>query len=104
MEEIIQGLLDPVIIGTVAIFVLVTVQGLKVFGVINVGNEGKAALITAAVVGAALAAGLVYPPIQGYITLALQVYIGTVVGGLGYKYIAKPVLENFAGNISAEDL
>jgi len=104
MEEIIKSLLDPVIIGTVALFTFVTVQGIKVFGLIKEGQEGKFALGSAAVVGVLLAVGEFMPSASPIIVIGLALYVGTLVGGLFYKYIAKPVVEAFVGNITTEDL
>lgn len=104
MEEIIVSLLDLTVIATVALFVFLTVQGLKVFGFVEEGNEGKLALGSAGVVAVLLAVGELFPPAAPFIILAIRFYVGALVGGLFYKYIAKPVVEAFVGNITTDDL
>lgn len=104
MNDVIQSLLDVQIIGTVALFVFLTVQGIKVFGLIKEGQEGKFALGSAAVVGVLLSVAEFYPPAAPFISIGLVLYVGALVGGLFYKYIAKPVVEAFVGNISTDDL
>ena len=104
MEEVISGLLDPVIIGTVALFVFLTVQGLKVYGLVTEGSEGKLALGSAGVAGVLLALAVVWAPAAPFVTMGIRFYVGALVGGLFYKYIAKPVVEAFVGNITTDDL
>ena len=88
----------------IAVGVFLVVQALKVFGFVNGDSAGKAAIITALVFGAFAAVGLVYPPALQYVELGFQVFVGAMVAGLFYEYIAKPILEGFGGNISAKDL
>lgn len=104
MEEIIVSLLDLTVIATVALFVFLTVQGLKVFGFVNEGSEGKLALGSAGIVAVLLAVGELVPVTTVFIILGIRFYVGALVGGLFYKYIAKPVVEAFVGNITTNDL
>ena len=105
MEEIINSLLNLEVIGTVAATVFVAVQGLKVFKFVSdEASIAKAAVITALVGGVGFAAAELYAPAAPYITLAFQLFISTMVAGLGYKYVVSPILEKFGVPVSTKDL
>ena len=105
MEEVINSLLDLRVIGTIAAFVFVTVQGLKVFKfVTDEASIAKAAVTTGLVGGVGFAVGELYPPAAPYVTLAFQLFISTMVAGLGYKYLVGPILEKFGIPVSTKDL
>ena len=89
----------------VAVLVALGVQGLKVFGVVNdAARAGRAALIIALSVGVGVAAGELFPVAQPFIELGLGTFAGAMVAGLGYQYIAKPILESFGIDVSSESL
>ena len=103
-EEVILGLLDLVIIATIALVVFLTVQGLKVYGFVTEGNEGKVALGAALGMAILLAAGEIFPAAMIYVVMFIRFWVAGLVAGLFYKYIAKPVVEAFVGNITTKDL
>ena len=82
LDEILVLLIGVVPVGLV---VLLTVQGLKIFGVVNDQNVRKAALAIALVFGLAALAGELYEPARVYIELGVQFFVGSMVAGLFYK-------------------
>ena len=77
---------------------------MKVFKFVDGEDAPKAAIITALVFGILVAVGMLYPPAAPYIELVFGVFVGAMLAGLFYEYIASPILENFGGNISSNDL
>lgn len=88
----------------VAALVLLTVQALKVFGFVSGETAPRAAILTALVFGAASAVARLVPTAAEYIVLFAEVFAGALVAGLGYEYVANPLLERFGINVSATDL
>ena len=89
----------------VAVGVALGVQGLKVFGFVkDAAAAGKAAILLALIFGVRAAAGVLFPEALAYIELAFATFAGAMVAGLGYQYVAKPVLEKFGIAVSSESL
>jgi hypothetical protein len=89
----------------VAVLVALGVQGLKVFGVISDAiRAGRAAILLALAFGVLFAVAEMLPDAAVYINLAISTFAGAMVAGLGYQYVAKPILEKFGINVSSEDL
>lgn len=90
---------------SVGIFALV--QDLKVLGLVtDSGSLGKVTLLISAVFGAALVAGYYFPQVLPVITLLYSLIIGVSAAGLGYKYLASPILKKLFPGIplSTDDL
>lgn len=81
--------------------VLAFVQALKVFGVLKTAEgTGRAALIIAVVEGLLVVAGFFFP---AFIPVGLIVYgtaIAVSAAGLGYQYLAKPILTRLFPDIA----
>jgi hypothetical protein len=88
----------------IAIGVAVTVQGLKIFNFVDGKSAPKAAVLSALFFGLGVAAGEIFPVASPFIELAFVTYVGAMLSGLGYEYIAKPVLEKFGIAVSSSDL
>ena len=89
----------------VAVLVALGVQGLKVFGIVKTAAvAGRAAILLALIFGVAFAAGELFEEALPYIELAFITFAGAMVAGLGYQYVAKPILEKFGIDVSSEDL
>ena len=88
----------------VAVLVALGVQGLKVFGFVDGTTAPRAAIILALLFGVGVIVGSVLPEVEEYITLGFSTFAGAMTAGLGYAYIARPLLENFGIDVSASDL
>lgn len=83
----------------VAVNVFLSVQGLKVFGVVN-GNAGQWALVAGLFFGLGALASALFPDVAGYIALVNQYVVGSLSAGLFYEYLAKPVLGQIGIDLS----
>jgi len=98
---------DPAIIGElagfIAIGVFLSVQALKVFSVIK-DNAGKWALGIAGGIG--IAAGVAYfvPAAAPVIAIVYGLFLGAMLAGLFYQYLAKPFFEKLGLDVSTSDL
>lgn len=88
----------------VAGFILLAVQGLKVFGFVSGENAPKAAVITALVLGVVGTVENLFPASAPYIATFLQSIAGALAAGLGYEYLVRPTLERFGVSVSSTDL
>ena len=105
MEEILNSLLNIEVIAKIAALVFVSVQGLKVFKVVETeAGIAKAAFVTALVAGSGLAVGELYAPAAPFIALFFSFYIGSLVAALGYRYLVGPFFEKFGVPMSTKDL
>ena len=105
MEEILNSLLNVEVIAKIAGLVFVSVQGLKVFKVVeDEAAIAKGALITALVAGTGLAVGELYAPVAPFVAMFFAFYIGSMIAGLGYKYLVGPFFEKFGAPMSTKDL
>jgi len=88
----------------VAVLVALGVQGLKVFGFVDGTSAPRAAIVLALLFGVGVIAGSVLPEVAEYIDLAFATFAGAMTAGLGYAYVARPLLEKFGIDVSASDL
>ena len=88
----------PIVVGVVA-----GVQAGKVFGVINNGNAGKAAMVIAFALGIFAGVGIQFPDLAPYIDLIFTVYLGAIGAGLGYEYAVKPILSRLGWRVRSSD-
>jgi len=102
MEDVLVLLVGAV---PIAVSVLLGVQGLKVFGVINGDTAPRAALILAAIFTVGVIAIDLFPDAARYVELAFTGFNGAMVAGLFYEYLASPILGAFKSvRVSSEDL
>jgi hypothetical protein len=106
MEEALQEALQLVIGGVpIALGVFLTVQGLKVYGIVSETSQvGKAAIASGLFFGVLSAVAQAFPVAAPYIEIAFVTYVGSMIAGLFYEYIAAPILERFGAKMSTESL
>lgn len=103
--------LDWAVVGALAsamsVGVLAFVQALKVFHILQTPERtGQAALIIAGVEGSLVVAGYFFPV---FVPVGLIIYataIAASAAGLGYQYLAKPLVKAFFKNalLSSDEL
>ena len=98
---------DPAVVGQlagfIAIGVFLSVQALKVFGVIK-DNAGKWALGIAGFIGVAAGVAYFIPAAGPVIAIVYGLFLGAMLAGLFYEYLAKPFFEKLGLDVSASDL
>lgn len=102
-----EGIDIPVILIAgyhIAVGVLLTVQGLKVFGFVDGDNAARAAVVSGFAFGGLSLVSQLVPDAEPYVNAIFSVYLGSLGAGLFYEYIAAPVLERFGVAISSKDL
>ena len=85
-------------------FILLAVQGLKVFNFVSGENAPKAAVITGLVLGVLSAVESLVPASAPYIATFVRVFIGAMTAGLGYEYLVRPALNRFGVSVSSSEL
>ena len=88
----------------IAVGVLFTVQGLKVFNFVDGDSAPKAAVISALGFGGLSLVSVLVPSTESIIGLVFATFVGAMAAGLFYEYISAPVLERFGVKVRAEDL
>jgi len=88
----------------IAVGVLFTVQGLKVFKFVDGDNVPKAAILSALGFGGLSLIAALVPSAADIIDLVFATYVGAMAAGLFYEYIAAPILEKFGVAVSSQDL
>ena len=102
MEDVLVLLVGAV---PVAVSVMLGVQGLKVFGVINGDTAPKAALGLAAIFTVGVISIQLFPEAASYVELAFTGFNGAMVAGLFYEYLASPILGAFKNvRVSSDEL
>jgi hypothetical protein len=100
--DMLQIVIDGV---PIALGVFVTIQGLKVYGIITESSQvGKAAIASALFFGGLAAVANAVPEAAPYINIAFVTYVGSMLAGLFYKYFAAPILEKLGFDVSTESL
>lgn len=84
----------------VAVNVFLSVQGLKIFGVVN-GNAGQWAIISGFFFGLGALAASLFPDVAQYIYTVNVYIVGSLSAGLFYEYLAKPVLGQIGIDLSS---
>lgn len=85
-----------------ALGVLLGVQGLKVYGFVNGDSAARSAIIIGLILGVGWLASALFPEAAPYIDLVYTAFVGSMVAGLFYEYIAAPFLEKFGVNIRSD--
>lgn len=97
---------QDLIVGGVSVagFIILAMQALKVSGIVNEDNAGYAPWAIGGLLLVLYAVGAIFPPAAPIIAQALQAVAGVVVAVLGYFYGLKPVARALAANLSVSDL
>ena len=85
-------------------FILLAVQALKVYKFVSGESAPQAAMFVALGLGVLAAVEEIFPETAPYVALSLRVFAGAMSAGLGYEYLAKPVLGFVGINVSSSDL
>ena len=88
----------------IAVLVALSVQAFKVFGFVGGEDAPRAAILVALIFGAGGVAGEIFPEIQPYLVMAMTYFAGAMIAGLGYEYLAAPLLEKFGLKIRSSSL
>lgn len=85
----------------IALQVFLTVQGLKVFGVVD-GDAGKWGIVAGLFFGLGGLVTSLFPGTANVVWIINTYVVGALSAGLFYKYAAKPVLGQFGVHLGSE--
>lgn len=84
----------------IALQVFLTVQGLKVFGVVD-ENAGKWGIVAGLFFGLGALVSSLFPGATNVVGIINTYVVGALSAGLFYEYLAKPVLDQFGVHLGS---